>query len=128
MSDGPMLGRFRVSTFVLSEARDTVYDGSTRENNPLSERTAIRVPLLMVDYRITTRLGIQATLDVPLIAMRRAEHTHGAASKEFAVRAIDLPVRIVEKGSDQSRKRKAYFPRSKQGRPERYHGKPQDCP
>ena len=23
MSDGPMLGRFRVSTFVLSEARDT---------------------------------------------------------------------------------------------------------
>jgi hypothetical protein len=30
MSDGPMIGRFRVSTFVLSEARDAVYDGSRR--------------------------------------------------------------------------------------------------
>ena len=68
MSDGPMLGRFRVSTFVLSEIRDTVYDGSKREGNPLNERTTIRVPLLMVDYRVATRFGIQATTAVPLIA------------------------------------------------------------
>ena len=41
MSDGPMLGRLRVSTLLISERRDTVYDGSRREENPLDERTAI---------------------------------------------------------------------------------------
>jgi hypothetical protein len=30
-----MLGRVRVSTWVISETRDTVNDGSRRDDNPL---------------------------------------------------------------------------------------------
>ena len=68
MSDGPMIGRLRVSTWVVSERRDTVYNGSRREPNPLDERTAITVPLATIDFRVTTRFGVQASTTVPLIA------------------------------------------------------------
>jgi hypothetical protein len=68
MSDGPMIGRLRVSTFVFSERRETVYDGSRREDNPLQERTSITVPIVMVDYRVATRFGVQASTAIPLIA------------------------------------------------------------
>ena len=56
LSDGPMIGRLRVSTFVFNETRETVYDGSRREDNPLDERTSITVPIVMVDYRLATRV------------------------------------------------------------------------
>ena len=69
-----MLGRLRVSSFVVSESRDTVYNGSTREDNPLGERTAIKVPLLMVDYRVTTRFGLQVSTAVPYIARTGTAH------------------------------------------------------
>lgn len=68
MSDGSMAGRFRVATWVVSETRDTVYDGSTREPNPLQEQTAITVPLVSLDVRLTPRLGLQASTAIPLIA------------------------------------------------------------
>jgi hypothetical protein len=68
VSDGPMLGRLRVSTFIISERRDTVYDGSKREDNPLAERTAITVPLVMLDYRVTPQFGLHAATVVPIIA------------------------------------------------------------
>jgi hypothetical protein len=68
VSDGPMIGRFRVSTFILSERRNTVYDGSQPEDNPLEERTAITVPLLMFDYRVTPRFGLHAATAIPVIA------------------------------------------------------------
>jgi hypothetical protein len=63
-----MLGRFRVTSFILGERRDTVYDGSQRMDNPLQERTSIAVPILMVDYRFANRAGVQASTAVPLIA------------------------------------------------------------
>ena len=68
MSDGPMIGRFRVSTFVFSERRDTVYDGSRPDANPLEERTAITVPIVSLDFRVTPRFGVQASTAIPLIA------------------------------------------------------------
>lgn len=68
MSDGPMIGRWRISTFVLSEDRETVYDGSRQEDNPLDERTSITVPIVMVDYRVTMRFGVQASTAIPVIA------------------------------------------------------------
>lgn len=68
MSDGFMPGRWRLATWIVSEQRDRVYDGSTREDNPLAERTTITVPLVSVDYRLTAKLGLQATTAVPLIA------------------------------------------------------------
>ena len=63
-----MIGRFRVSTFVVTERRDTVYAGSNRDENPLAERTVITVPLLMLDYRVKPRFGLHAATAVPFIA------------------------------------------------------------
>ena len=68
MSDGPMVGRFRVSTFVSSERRDTVYEGSQQDTNPLEECTAITVPIVSLDFRVTPRFGVQASAGIPLIA------------------------------------------------------------
>ena len=68
MSDGPMLGRFRLSTFVVTERRTTVYEGSRREDNPLNEGTSITVPIVSVDFRVTQRFGIQGSTTIPLIA------------------------------------------------------------
>jgi hypothetical protein len=68
MSDGPMVGRFRVSTFVVTEERNRVYDGSRRDDNELDERTAITVPIVSLDFRLTPRFGLLASTTVPLIA------------------------------------------------------------
>jgi hypothetical protein len=67
MSDGSMPTRFRVSTWVTSERRNVVYDGSTRDTNPLNEQTTINVPIFSVDARITPRLGVQVATAIPLI-------------------------------------------------------------
>ena len=63
-----MPGRFRLGTWVINERRNVVYDGSSRESNPLSEQTSITVPLLSVDVRLTHRLGLQLSTAIPLIA------------------------------------------------------------
>jgi hypothetical protein len=70
-----MLGRLRVGSFVLSEARTDVYNGSTHEDNPLNERTAIQVPILMIDYRVTTRAGMQVSTAFPFIARTGTVHS-----------------------------------------------------
>ena len=89
MSDGSMAGRFRVATWVISESRDRVYDGSTREGNPLDERTAITVPLLSVDVRINQRLGVQVQTAVPLIARTGVvQRPAGAISFRDEVRGL----------------------------------------
>ena len=62
-----MLGRLRVSTFVSSERRDTVYEGSQQDTNPLEESTAITVPIVSLDFRVTPRFGLQASAGIPLI-------------------------------------------------------------
>ena len=67
MSDGSMPTRFRIGTWIVSERRNVVYDGSTREANPLDEQTAIDVPLFSVDARVTQRFGLQFSTAVPLV-------------------------------------------------------------
>src|SRR5688500_8317355 len=67
MLDGSMPTRFRVGTWVVSERRDRVYDGSTREDNPLEEQTAIDVPIASIDARLTQRLGLQFATAIPLV-------------------------------------------------------------
>jgi hypothetical protein len=74
MSDGSIAGRLRVSTWVIGERRDRVYNGRTREDNPLDEATAITVPILSVDYRITPKIGLQGSTAVPLIARTGVVH------------------------------------------------------
>jgi hypothetical protein len=59
--------RFRVGTWVISERRNIVYDGSTRETNPLDEETAIDVPLVTLDARLTPRVGLQFATAIPMI-------------------------------------------------------------
>ena len=67
MSDGSMPTRFRVTTWVVTERRNIVYDRSARESNPLDEQTAIDVPIVSVDARVTPRLGLQFSTAIPLI-------------------------------------------------------------
>ena len=62
-----MTGRFRVSTWVTTERRNIVYTGSAREVNPLNEQTAIKVPIVAFDARITPRFGIQVATAIPSI-------------------------------------------------------------
>ena len=50
-----------------------------REANPLDERTSITVPLFTVDYRLTPRLGVQASAGVPVIA--RTGVVQGASAR-----------------------------------------------
>lgn len=50
---------------MVAEDRDRAYDGSSDSDNPLQERTTIRVPLITLDLRLTPRLGIQAAASIP---------------------------------------------------------------
>jgi hypothetical protein len=88
-SDGPMIGRLRVSTWVISERRDTVYNGSRRQSNPLDERTSITVPLATIDFRVTRRFGLQGATTVPLIARTGVvPRATGSASFRDEVRGL----------------------------------------
>ncbi|MDQ3070591.1 MAG: hypothetical protein M3R55_12800 [Acidobacteriota bacterium] len=57
--------RLLVSGWLVAEDRDTPYDGSTKTDNPLRERTKIRVWLLTADVRLATRSGVQVTATLP---------------------------------------------------------------
>ena len=57
--------RLLVSGWLVTEDRDTPYDGSTRTENPLRERTQIRVWLLTADVRLAARTGVQVTASLP---------------------------------------------------------------
>jgi hypothetical protein len=59
--------RFRLGVWLVSEDRDDAYDGSSKVDNPMQERTQIRVPLVTVDVRLTDRAGVQAAATVPNI-------------------------------------------------------------
>ena len=100
-----MIGRFRFSTFVSRERRDRVYDGSQREDNPLQERTAITVPLLMVDFRLTSRFGLRAATALPLIARTGVvQRASGPQALRDAVRGLgDTVVGTWYRGGSPSR-------------------------
>ncbi len=57
--------RLLVSGWLVTENRDTPYDGSTKTDNPLREQTSIRVWLLTADLRLATRSGVQVTATIP---------------------------------------------------------------
>jgi hypothetical protein len=65
LTDGLNLNRLQLSGWWLAENRDTPYDGSTRTENPLQERTRIRVYLLTADVRIGKQFGVQVTSAIP---------------------------------------------------------------
>ena len=65
LTDGLTQGRLQISGWLVAEDRDTPYDGSSRTDNPLEERTRIRVYLLTTDLRIGRRFGVQVTATVP---------------------------------------------------------------
>ena len=55
----------KVGAWFVAEDRDNAYDRSDRTDNPLQEKTTIRVPLLTLDVRITRQFGIQAAATLP---------------------------------------------------------------
>lgn len=55
----------RIGAWLVAEERDTAYEGSDETDNPLQERTTIRVPLFTVDVRLTEQLGFQAATTIP---------------------------------------------------------------
>lgn len=89
MSDGSMAGRLRLATWIVSEARDRVFEGSAEVDNPLDERTAITVPLVSVDYRLTPRLGLRGAVAIPLITRTGVvQRSSGAVSFRDDVRGL----------------------------------------
>jgi hypothetical protein len=55
----------KIGAWLVAEDRDRAYDGSQETPNPLQEKTAIRLPLLTIDVRVTEQFGIQATATIP---------------------------------------------------------------
>jgi hypothetical protein len=77
-----------VGGWLVAEDRDTPYDGSTRTENPLRERTDIRVWLLTADIRLTTKAGVQISAAIPDVTrsatVTRADGTTVQFSENFA--------------------------------------------
>jgi len=65
LTEGVVGSRVRIGAWLVAEDRDTAYDGANETDNPLQERTTIRVPLFTVDVRLTEQLGIQAATTIP---------------------------------------------------------------
>jgi hypothetical protein len=55
----------KLGAWFLAETRDEAYESSAQTDNPLDERTQIRIPLLTLDVRVTPRFGLQAAASVP---------------------------------------------------------------
>ncbi|MEO6437132.1 MAG: hypothetical protein ABIP55_15425 [Tepidisphaeraceae bacterium] len=54
-----------MGVWLVAEDRDRAFDGSSEAENPMQERTRIRVPLMTFDLGITDRFGIQAAASIP---------------------------------------------------------------
>lgn len=65
LTDGLSTNRVLAGVWLVAEDRDTPYDGGTRTDNPLRERTAIRVWLVTADVRLATKSGLQITASIP---------------------------------------------------------------
>lgn len=65
LTEGLSTNRMLVGGWLIAEDRDTPYDGSARTDNPLRERTNIRVWLLTADLRVTTKGGVQVSAAFP---------------------------------------------------------------
>jgi hypothetical protein len=59
--------RVKLGAWFVTEDRNDAYDGSFKVDNPMQERTQIRVPLMTLDVRLTDRFGVQAAATVPNI-------------------------------------------------------------
>ncbi len=57
--------RFKLGAWLVTEDRDDAYDGSSEVENPMKERTRIRVPLVTFDVRFTQQFGVQVAATVP---------------------------------------------------------------
>ena len=65
MTEGVTGSRFKLGAWLVGEDRNTVYDGSSKVDNPHNERTQIRVPLMTLDVRFTQQFGIQGAVTLP---------------------------------------------------------------
>ncbi|MGQ0733357.1 MAG: hypothetical protein ACT4QD_06825 [Acidobacteriota bacterium] len=72
MTEGVTGSRFNVGMWVVYEDRDRAYDVRAEVENPLGERTQIRVPLVTLDLRLTERLGVQVAGTFPNVTRTAA--------------------------------------------------------
>lgn len=83
LTDGLAQKRVQVSGWLVTEKRDTPYDGSTETPNPLQEQTRIRVWLLTADVRLGRMFGVQVTSTVPDVT-RSAVVVRPASTTNFS--------------------------------------------
>ena len=55
----------KLGAWLVAEDRDRAFDGRSKADNPMNERTQITVPLLTVDVRMTDQFGVQGAVSVP---------------------------------------------------------------
>lgn len=55
----------KIGAWLVAEDRDRAFRGSDEAENPLNEKTSIRVPILSVDVRFTDQVGMQIAATVP---------------------------------------------------------------
>jgi hypothetical protein len=67
LTEGVLGGRIKLGAWLVAEDRNDAYDGSSEVDNPMQERTQIRVPLVTLDVRLTDRFGVQAAATLPNI-------------------------------------------------------------
>lgn len=65
LTDGLTQGRLQISGWLVAEDRKTPFNGSEKTDNPLQEKTRVRVYLLTADLRVTKMFGVQVTMAVP---------------------------------------------------------------
>jgi hypothetical protein len=65
LTDGVAGSRVKIGAWLVAEDRDAAFDGSSEVDNPMRERTQIRVPLVTIDVRLTNQFGVQAAASVP---------------------------------------------------------------
>ncbi len=70
MTEGLVGSRVKIGAWLVAEDRDRAFRGSDEVENPLNEKTSIRVPIVSVDVRLTDQLGVQLAATVPDITRR----------------------------------------------------------
>lgn len=70
MTEGLIGSRVKIGAWLVAEERDRAFRGSDDAENPLNEKTSIRVPIMSVDVRLTDHLGLQLAATVPDITRR----------------------------------------------------------
>jgi hypothetical protein len=83
LTDGVVGSRVKIGAWFVAEDRDRAFDGASEADNPLQERTTIKIPLLTLDVRLTDQFGLQAAASIPDVTRSAIVH-RGSSSVTFS--------------------------------------------